>query len=353
MDFSHIRSLGFSAQSGAVAAARGERIEFIDLAKGVCILLVVLLHTDVLGFDIPNFKAVRMPLYFMLSGLFFRDYGKALLFCEKKFNRMIVPFLFFVFLHIGLFYLYTFFCHGAESVDLTWLYKPFTQNQYINVPVWFLICLFFVNVFYLGIHRIAKGNLIIEFLLCLAGGMIGYTFYCNDVFLPLNLHSVFTSLPFFFAGRVLGTTKVFYPHWHDRLSLPLGIVLIALSYGIFIFFGHQEIDFKDNQYFGNVALIYVNAMTFTIGIMMLCKSLRHVPLLSYMGRYSIIVLCVHYIYICFFINICEDFVGFVPSNCWYFFLILGLSVLSIPLCRRFLPRFTAQKDLIRISRLHR
>ena len=51
-----------------------KRIEFIDLAKGVCILMVVMGHC---GFpiDIPGWEIVRMPLYFILSGLFFKDYG--------------------------------------------------------------------------------------------------------------------------------------------------------------------------------------------------------------------------------------------------------------------------------------
>lgn len=59
------------------------RIEFIDLAKGVCILFVVLGHCSV-GTDgyIPG--ALRMPLYFILSGLFFKDYGGFSYLFEKK-----------------------------------------------------------------------------------------------------------------------------------------------------------------------------------------------------------------------------------------------------------------------------
>lgn len=51
-----------------------QRIDFIDLAKGVCIFLVVIGHCGV-PINIPGFEIVRMPLYFILSGLFFKDYG--------------------------------------------------------------------------------------------------------------------------------------------------------------------------------------------------------------------------------------------------------------------------------------
>lgn len=53
---------------------RHKRIEFIDLAKGVCIIMVVMGHCGC-PLEIPGWTIVRMPLYFILSGLFFKDYG--------------------------------------------------------------------------------------------------------------------------------------------------------------------------------------------------------------------------------------------------------------------------------------
>ncbi len=51
------------------------RIEFIDLAKGVCILLVVIVHViPELDTPLEFLACLRMPLYFCLSGLFFKDY---------------------------------------------------------------------------------------------------------------------------------------------------------------------------------------------------------------------------------------------------------------------------------------
>ncbi len=50
-----------------------KRIEFIDLAKGICILLVITVH--VTSFNVPVIQSMRMPLYYILSGLFFKDYG--------------------------------------------------------------------------------------------------------------------------------------------------------------------------------------------------------------------------------------------------------------------------------------
>ena len=75
--------------------AQTQRIDFIDLAKGVCILLVVVGHCGA-PIDIPGYEIVRMPLYFILSGLFFKEYGGGELFYyqeDKQNNNSLFVFL--------------------------------------------------------------------------------------------------------------------------------------------------------------------------------------------------------------------------------------------------------------------
>ena len=71
------------------------RLEFIDLAKGLCIMLVVFQHvTSTFGVSDYPFKlglaSFRMPLYFFLSGLFFKSYSGFLEFLEKKFIKLLI-----------------------------------------------------------------------------------------------------------------------------------------------------------------------------------------------------------------------------------------------------------------------
>ena len=72
------------------------RIEWIDTAKGICILLVVYSHVY-MG-DHPallHFQDYfRMPLYFLLSGLFFKTYNNFHNFFIKKTNKLLIPFVF-------------------------------------------------------------------------------------------------------------------------------------------------------------------------------------------------------------------------------------------------------------------
>ena len=73
-----------------------KRIEFADLAKGICIMLVVLLHVfgDMSGVIIKIMNLFRMPLYFVLSGLFFKTYDGFITFLKKKTNKLLIPFFF-------------------------------------------------------------------------------------------------------------------------------------------------------------------------------------------------------------------------------------------------------------------
>lgn len=74
-----------------------KRIDFIDLAKGICIIMVVVGHCGA-TINIPGWEIVRMPLYFILSGLFFKDYGGWVKFLIQKTNKILIPFLFFIYL---------------------------------------------------------------------------------------------------------------------------------------------------------------------------------------------------------------------------------------------------------------
>lgn len=50
------------------------RYEFVDIMKGLCILLVVGSHINVPGLTEYSLSYFRLPLYYMLSGLFFSQY---------------------------------------------------------------------------------------------------------------------------------------------------------------------------------------------------------------------------------------------------------------------------------------
>ena len=78
------------------------RLKWVDTAKGICILLVILYHTTEHIMDMSPairdmLRATRMPLYYTIAGLFV-SIKSPQLFLNKKINRLIIPFCFFILL---------------------------------------------------------------------------------------------------------------------------------------------------------------------------------------------------------------------------------------------------------------
>ena len=136
--------------------AKNPRIEYIDLAKGICITLVVMLHLSFLGgvkFSVEYYlQTFRMPLYYFLSGCFFKAYGGFWDFVKRKTNKLLIPFFFFYFFISCLTPRLVYDFWGIDWEPLEWSQFPtaFYYGKYPLGALWFLYCLFRINiVFYL------------------------------------------------------------------------------------------------------------------------------------------------------------------------------------------------------------
>ena len=73
-----------------------QHLDFIDLAKGICILFVVSYHVDQCEVLYRNesvnnfFMSFRIPFYFMLSGLFVSFNALAACNCKSKNSLILV-----------------------------------------------------------------------------------------------------------------------------------------------------------------------------------------------------------------------------------------------------------------------
>ncbi len=73
------------------------RIDFLDIAKGLSIFLVVIGHTHLSGGDLDKldatFSTIRMPFFFFISGIFFSPKKDFLSYTIYKFDVLVKPFL--------------------------------------------------------------------------------------------------------------------------------------------------------------------------------------------------------------------------------------------------------------------
>ena len=335
-----------------------QRIEYIDLAKGFCILFVVLYH---IGGPFENadlnriMSCFRMPLYYFLSGLFFKQYAGFFDFVLRKINKLIVPFVFFILIryliYCGMILITGDFSH--ISLLLTNIVNGFQhETVYLATPLWFLISLFETSLIF-SLLSIISSKLIIRernkdifiALMSFFIGIIGYGLGVYHINLLLWLDTCMTAVPFYYTGYFLrNKTDLLVSNKLDKY-IPVLLVLLGLI--VYLFAG--KIGMIYNVYSVNYFSFYISAISGTLFVLFISKMLKKVFLISFLGRYSIIVLCTHGL----IIRVLNECLYFI-TNKW-FFSIVSLSLIafiSIPVIEfflRYFPKFVCQKDLIKVS----
>lgn len=136
------------------------RIEFIDIIKGLAIILVVIGHTSPNRTEILPYKSIiyafHMPLFFILSGIFVatrrENYSLKTLkdFIHKNFIALIVPFLIW-----GTIYMDFSFSNLAYLCFGSWI--NFAHIHTLT-SLWFIIVLFvariYIELFYMLINKL-------------------------------------------------------------------------------------------------------------------------------------------------------------------------------------------------------
>lgn len=177
-----------------------KRIEWLNIAKGLGMILVILGHA--VGFGTPPHNiifAFHMPLFFILSGFVYKtcEFGVLL---KKRAKSLLLPyFLFFV---LGT--VIALVLSGLTLKDwLSDLYYGNPEHTFVS-SVWFLIAMFFIDLLFELILRIKQKWLQYTTILTItvAGIAFGelYTYGMIKFRLMLDLDVVPVALFFFAAG---------------------------------------------------------------------------------------------------------------------------------------------------------
>ena len=126
-----------------------KRVQYIDIAKGIGILLVVLGHNDMGAYHPMLHRfiyAFHMALFFFLSGIFFNPDRPFKTLFKKRFDGLIKPLIFAILLIYGI---SVFFGNMSFSVAAGRLLKSlYMTGPYLNwAQLWFLPLLFLVNLY--------------------------------------------------------------------------------------------------------------------------------------------------------------------------------------------------------------
>jgi len=198
-----------------------ERIVYIDIAKGIGILLVVLAHSD-LALVSPYLHqfiySFHVPLFFFLSGYFFNVKTPIGIFAKKRFNAILKPYLF----TLLLIYLASISFTGMSLGTALgrFIKSMYATGEYIEwIPLWFLPSLFVTSLFSYFVYRLLLNlikNRTIRWLILLGLQALGALLV--DAFYPFSI-SIF--------GKD-----------YELFGLPYGLDIVLIS-GFFYMLGSE------------------------------------------------------------------------------------------------------------------
>ena len=223
-----------------------QRIDFIDLAKGFGMLMVVYLHTTI---NYPRAENVYngshwdhfvhsmfMPIFFILSGVFFSARKPFWGWLKKKAKRMVFPFaIFYTLTYLMNVVLVSFFHVTLKSGFSYWdVFAVFVKDVYPNSAIWFLLALFWSSIIMYWIIRITN-KLYVQILIVVTSFAIGYMLEVTKTNIPLYVDTAFSAVPFLYFGYLFKRFDLI-----DKLYVQKTILIAGVSLACFLldwFFG--------------------------------------------------------------------------------------------------------------------
>lgn len=265
------------------------RKNYIDVLKGIGIFFVVfghVTHTGILREYIWNF---HMPLFFLISGFLFNTekYPKFKKFFLSRIKSIYLPYIFFfliTFLYWAI--IERSFRGGEYSIQhqLLGLFYGTYEGYHLNFngALWFLPCLFSVELMFYYVSKIQNKFGIFSFILLffIMGSIIKYY---NLNFLPLGIHTALFGVVFFGIGFISKS----FEKGLSQLSLIYKIVLLAACF----FLQMSAIKSGYSSSIEKTTLIYIPIALLGITFYFILSNLINKnKILEYLGKNSLVIL---------------------------------------------------------------
>ena len=296
-----------------------QRINWIDIARGQGIILVILGHC--LNMAQKPFQIIfvfHMPLFFILSGYLFREGHRAKEFGAKKTRTLIIPYVFYFLLGLGVSWLIpewreSLTWEGIRS-DL-WLATPNTVH---NSSIWFLVCLFLVQLIF---WIVEKFHILIQVSLLSILYIVGtYAVQHKQIWgwnqrLPFNIEVVPAAIMFFAIGFYLKKLHIIEKMLKCR-QFKLCWIICAGVLGVIIAYHFNGYVNMHALIYGNPILYLLGGMSGSISVIALGCLLdimgglwrTHIKkLFMYYGENSLEILGVQSIFIRLYIVLCKRY----------------------------------------------
>ena len=288
-----------------------KRLDYVDISKGIGIILVICSHSDALDL-MWVMMDMCIPIFFFCSGYTFRMKGTFKESMAKKFRRLFVPYLFFNFV------MFCLFCHFSLREFIGVLYsryslyplevtpnvKFFTSGNY---PMWYLTSmivsyfLFYLLIYY---EKYKHALMLIYALLVIC-------FMRCPFLLPWSIDTAPLTAMLIYAGMKVRK--------HDLISMDVFQVLFLFLLYIGLRFVGGELNISVRMYGTSVAIYFLLAIIAPFVVLWGSKYLEGTfvgKIFLVLGQHSLTIFCIQL----FFIVWAKEFYQYlfhqVPKGIW-------------------------------------
>lgn len=317
-------------------AIENKRIDYIDYIKGFAILWIVWWHTCHPSFVNPYY---HVPLFFVISGLFFKP-NNFKFFLKKKVETILVPFVFFYLVS----YIYRMGIHiwdirtmsGFPWLNIFDIFKCMPNGDYlwVNVPIWFLPCLFNVCIFYFFLAKLPKWTRYLYILL-----VILFTNTITQIPTPFFINDALRWTAYYALGDMIG--KKLLTIVKIRRSTLTIIAVSCVIYTIVYFVPNIKNQIADSI---QINFLTISFTFFALALFSLFSKNSITKSLKYYGENSLIVLGFHAPVLIVYQRIIYSIYGCI--NNWggfAVFIATSLTMLAIiPISTKLFPTFVGK-----------
>lgn len=277
-----------------------KRMDYIDFAKGLSIILMIVGHVLNLGWKRQIIFSFHMPLFVMCSGFFFksRNLKEEIIIVLKKF---ILPYMIILLLGNCI----DFFIQGNIKFDILKLYiiKYFKTvlfsysykgnlKIYENIPaigvLWFIPMLAIVRLIFSSIQKVIKNDKIYKVSLTVVLlTFLGYILGSRKIFLPFSSDIALFCLGFYYVGYLIKKYEILEKMDIKTFILILIIWIMGTQYACI------ELAVRKYPTFSYITTI-CGSVTIIIISKFICSKWKKYNIINWAGINSLIILGIHH-----------------------------------------------------------
>lgn len=318
------------------------RKDYLDVAKLLAVSSVIFVHASVTYNPVRRtISCFFMPVFFIIYGMAssgspIRSWKEVGQFLEKRARSLLVPYVVWALIYAREFG-YT-LIKGIMVGN-----NPALSVAKTNAVLGFLPCMFIAVILfqiYINLDDAVTGKpgkMILAVLVMAACGVISCKFSMNFVF---GSDIAFSGCLFMIIGR--GWAELFETFYKGRfwyVKILSGGILFLCTYLI----GNSNLPYLELEgyhgvvmaraVYGRYDLFLAGAVLGSFGLLLIAMLLERVRLLAYMGRFSLLIMAVHYILFSYVKPLCDRVLDMPYGEFVYPAVItIGCLLLCIPLC---------------------